>query len=367
MLHEFVRRNRDAIVARTRLQLRQRPWPAMTPSELETGVPLFLDQLVETLRRESTHEPLAGNAIGDSAAAQGRRLQAQGFTIAQVVHGYGDICQAVAEVALERRAEMSIEEFHTLNRCLDTAIAEAVTEHARATSDRLDAEEAERLGKVSHEIRNFVNTALLAFHVLKRGAVAINGSTGAVLGQTLLNLRDFTHSTLTEVRLAAERQRRERMPVAAFLNELVASASLHAEYRGLTFSAEPVSSELMMTVDPELLSSAVSNLLTNAFKYSRPNGRVTLRVREKGENLVLAVQDECGGIPPHVGDPFEPFGERRGKDRTGLGLGLSIARKAVRAHGGDIRIDNMPGVGCVFTIEIPLMPSGSAVGVLVNA
>jgi len=125
--------------------------------------------------------------------------------------------------------------------------------------------------------------------------------------------------------------------------------------------ADSVSSELMMTVDPELLASALNNLLTNAFKYSRPHGRVTLRVHQRNYNLVLAVQDECGGIPPHVGDPFEPFGERRGNDRTGLGLGLSIARKAVRAHGGDIRIDNLPGVGCIFTIEIPLEPAASAV------
>jgi hypothetical protein len=216
MLHEFVMRHRDAIIARTRMQLRQRPWPAMTPSEVATGVPLFLDQLAATLRLEATREPFAGNVIGDSAAAQGRRLQAQGFAIAQVVHGYGDICQAVAEVVMEQHEAMSVEEFHTLNRCLDTAIAEAVTEHARATSERRDADEAERLGRVSHEIRNFVNTALLAFDAIKRAAVGINGRTGAVLGQTLLQLSDFVGSTLSDVRLAADRQRRERLPVGGF-------------------------------------------------------------------------------------------------------------------------------------------------------
>jgi signal transduction histidine kinase len=364
MLYEFVTRHRDSIITRTRLRLTERPWPSPSPSELDTGVPLFLDQLAETLQLEATRAPVAGNVIGDAAAVQGRRWQAQGFTIAQVVHGYGDICQAVAEVALEQHEAMSVEEFHTLNRCLDTAIAEAVTEHARATSEQRDAEETERIGGVSHEIRNFVNTAILAFHVLKSGSVAINGQTGAVLGQTLLRLRAFVGSTLSEVRLAADRQRRERLPVQTFLNDVVGTARLHAEYRGLTFTADSVSSELMMTVDPELLASAVNNLLTNAFKYSRPHGRVSLRVEQRGHHLVLAVQDECGGIPPHVGDPFEPFGERRGNDRTGLGLGLSIARKAVRAHGGDIRIDNLPGVGCIFTIEIPLEPAANAVGEL---
>lgn len=357
MLHEFVTRHRDAIVARTRMQIHQRPWPTTTAAEMESGVPLFLDQLVETLRREATREPLAGNAIGDSAAAEGRRLQAQGFTLAQVVHGYGDICQAVAETVIERQAAMSIEEFHTLNRCLDTAIAEAVTEHARATSARRDLAEAERLGQVSHELRNFLNTALLAFRTAQLGGPGPTGRPSALLGETLLRLKDFVGSALTDVRLAADHQRRERVRVATFLADVVNSASLHAEYRDLTFSAEPVDPNLFMTVDPELLASAVNNLLTNAFKYSRAHGHVTVRAQQQNQFLTIAVQDECGGIPPQAGDPFKAFGERRGRDRTGLGLGLSIARKAVRAHGGDIRIDNLAGSGCIFTIEVPLVPN----------
>ena len=51
--------------------------------------------------------------------------------MSQVVHDYGDVCQAITELALERKAPITVKEFHTLNRCLDTAIAEAVTEHAR--------------------------------------------------------------------------------------------------------------------------------------------------------------------------------------------------------------------------------------------
>jgi signal transduction histidine kinase len=62
-------------------------------------------------------------------------------------------------------------------------------------------------------------------------------------------------------------------------------------------------------------------------------------------------------IPHSSGDPFRSFGEQRGTDRSGLGLGLSIARKAARAHGGDIYIRNIPGQGCVFSMEIPVAPS----------
>ena len=100
----------------------------------------------------------------------------------------------------------------------------------------------------------------------------------------------------------------------------------------------------------------MTNLLNNAFKFTPIGGRVVLRARaNEGKRLLIEVEDECGGIPASVGDPFQPFGERRGGDRTGLGLGLSIARKAVRAHGGDIQIHNIPGKGCVFTIDVPLV------------
>ena len=70
--------------------------------------------------------------------------------------------------------------------------------------------------------------------------------------------------------------------------------------------------------------------------------------------MVVEIEDECGGIPESTGDLFHPFGDRRGSDRSGLGLGLSIARKVVRAHKGDILVRNMPGKGCVFAIDVPL-------------
>ena len=96
------------------------------------------------------------------------------------------------------------------------------------------------------------------------------------------------------------------------------------------------------------------NLLQNAFKCTPAGGRVELRVRREDTRVLIEVEDECGGMPESSSDLFQPFGERRGRDKTGLGLGLSIARRAVRAHGGEIYIRNMPGTGCVFVVEIPM-------------
>jgi signal transduction histidine kinase len=288
-----------------------------------------------------------------------------GFNVSQVVHDYGDICQAITGLAVEQNAPITVDEFQTLNRSLDTAIAEAVTEHARVAAQTRSVEGAEHLGHAAHELRDILNSALLAFHLLKRGTVAINGNTGAVLGRSLMSLRDIVDRTLAEVRLnGSGGQRCKRLSVATFLDEVAAAGVLHSEYRAIKFTAEPVDPNLTVDGDPQLLSTAVMNLLHNAFKYTHPGGSVVLRARAEKARLVIEVEDECGGIPESKADLFKAFADRRGSDRSGLGLGLSMARKAIRAHQGDIQIRNMPGKGCVFVIEIPLAAEAEYAAVL---
>lgn len=354
MLYQFITLNRDEIVSRTRDRVRGRMWPSVSSHELEYGVPLFLTQLSETLRLEATATPFSSGAIGSTAARHGAELLAAGFNITQVVHDYGDICQAITEIAMIQHAPISVEEFHTLNRCLDTAIAEAVTEHSRLSAQRRSTHQAERLGHTAHELRALLNTALLAFHTMRRGSVGVSGSTGAVLGRSLAGLRDLVDQSVSEVRLAAGEQHREQLPVMAFLDEIAAAGTLHSEPRRIRFTVEPVDPALVVEADPQLLASAVTNLLYNAFKNTPAGGAVTLSAHAIGQRLIVEVEDECGGIPGNTGDLFQAFGERRGRDRSGLGLGLSIARQAVRAHEGDIRIRNLPGKGCVFVIDVPL-------------
>ena len=360
ILHEFINTYRDPIITRTREKLTDRPWAVVSQSELEHGVPLFLTQLSESLRLETTANPFSDQAIAASAVKHGRELRALGFNISQVVHDYGDICQAITEVAVEQNAPITTEEFHTLNRCLDTAIAEAVTEHARITAETRTTEEIERTGQVAHEIRDVLHSAVLAFNTLKLGTVAINGSTGAVLGRSLMTLRDLVDNTLSDVRMAANIQRRERIQVAALVGEIASVANLHAECRGLRFGVENVEADMVVNGDPQLLASAVTNLLNNAFKFTKAGGRISLRARRDGERVLIEVEDECGGMAGDVDTVFEPFADRRKTDRTGLGLGLSIARKAVTTHGGGIYVRNIPGKGCVFAIALPLAAEGTA-------
>ena len=354
-LHGFITSNRAELIARTRTKVAQRPWPSVSHSELENGIPLFLTQLAETLRLENTEAPFAADAIGASAAKHGSDLLAMGYTVSQVVHDYGDVCQAITELAIEQKATISTEEFHTLNRCLDTAIAGAVSEHGRLERGgrRTTREEVERRGQVDHELRNLLNTALLSFQILRAGTVAIGGSTGGVLGRSLTGLRDLIDSSLSEVRLEAGIERHERVMLRSFVDEVAVAATLDAECHDVQLTVDRVDPALAIIVDPQVLASAVMNLLQNAIKFTPAKGRVTLRARGENGHVLIDVEDECGGMEQSEKGLFRAFGDRRKTNRSGLGLGLSICRRAVQASGGEIRTHSTPGKGCIFTIDLP--------------
>jgi hypothetical protein len=353
-LFEFIAANEKDIVALARAKTMARKWPAVSAHELENGLPTFLNQLAETLRLKYTSEPFSGTAIGTTASKHGGEALAEGFSVAQVVHDYGDICQAITETAVDKKVDISSDDFQTLNLCLDNAIAGAVTEFSRQREDALGDGEAERLGYLIHELRNLLSTAMLSFAAVKSGRVGPGGSTGAITERSLMSMRDLLDTTISEVRLGAGTQEAKRISLGRFMRDVEGAASLQAEQRemGLTFARVP--EDVMVHADPQLLSSALFNLLQNAFKYSIPHGNVAVRT-VLGEGLVsIEVEDECGGLPEENAEAFfTPFGARRGKDRSGLGLGLNVSRKAVKAFGGDIRIRNLPGRGCIFSIVLP--------------
>ncbi len=354
-LYEFIDTNKAEILALARAKVASRQWPTVSADELESGLPLFLTQLAETLRLKVTSEPFSPTAIGISAGKHGSELRAKGFTVAQVVHDYGDICQAITESAVSKTVAISAGDFQTLNLCLDNAIAGAVTEYSRQREEALGDGEAERLGYLTHELRNLLSTAMLSFAAVKSGRVAVAGSTGAIVERSLTGMRDLLDTTISELRLSAGTQELKTISVARLMRDVQGAASLQAAQREVDLSFAPIPSDVMVRVDPQLFSSALFNLLQNAFKYSIPHGRVAVRgVCAKGR-LSIEVEDECGGLPEGNAEAFfTPFGARRGKDRTGLGLGLNVSRKAVKTFGGDILVRNLPGKGCIFTIELPV-------------
>ncbi|HVR70693.1 MAG TPA: HAMP domain-containing sensor histidine kinase [Vicinamibacteria bacterium] len=357
MLSAFLTTHRKKIVAHSRAKVASRAAPRATPIELETGVPLFLDQLIATLRNEESRGEAAHSdrQIGLSAAKHGKALQEIGFTAAQVIHDYGDVCQAITELAIELDASITADEFRTLNRCLDEAMAESVTEYGRQRELSISDDETERLGFFAHELRNLLSNSMLAFEVLKTGSVGVGGSTGTVLGRNLTRMRDLIDRSLAEVRLKAGIKRRERVLLPEFIEEVEVAATIEAKARGLQLTVAPVPRGVSVEADRQTLAAAVANLLQNAFKFTRPSGHVVVRTHADADRAFIAIEDECGGLAGRPEDLFAPF-EQRSKDRSGLGLGLAIAREGVSANGGEIKVRNIAGRGCIFTIELPRLP-----------
>ena len=144
-----------------------------------------------------------------------------------------------------------------------------------------------------------------------------------------------------------------------FVEEIEVGASMEAIARNLTLAVTPVNRGIDVVADRQLLAAAVANLLQNAFKFTRPKGSVSLNTSSTKDRVLIEVEDQCGGLPPGAAnDIFRPFSQRSA-NRTGLGLGLSISRKSVEAIGGEIRVRDLPGVGCVFTIDLPIALAGS--------
>jgi signal transduction histidine kinase len=356
MLHEFIAVHRKEIISRCRMKVATRSVPPPSEAEIDHGVPLFLDQLIDALRLGL----LSSVEIGQTAVLHGHDLLLQGFTVSQVVHDYGDVCQAITELAVELKAPISTEDFRMLNRCLDDAIAGAVTEYGRGrTQSTLDGEAvrgSERLGFFAHELRNLTNTAILAFEVLQKGNVGVAGSTATVLHRSLMGTRDLISRSLAEVRLTQGIQNREQFLVSMFIDELAPAAKLSADAQHITLSVLPVEDGLAIEADRQVLRAAVMNVLQNAVKFTRPGTTVTLRVGANPDRVLIEIEDECGGLSGgSVKDLFHPF-EQRGTDRSGLGLGLAFSRWAVEASHGRIYARNRPDVGCVFTIDLPRLP-----------
>ncbi len=371
MMHSFLQNHRLDLIERCRVKTSLRSTHSATAQQLENGIPLLLDQIIKTLLIEQGSRPLDSrqvsgapggsktmSEVGTSAARHGSELLALGYSVKEVVHGYGDICQAVTDLAYERRIPFETDEFRTLNRCLDNAIAEAVTEFSYRRDTVIEAtyleETNKHVGIFIHEMRNALQLASFAFDAAKSGKLDLSGATGAVLERSLGRLEHLVEQAVTEIRDGAEELLPSKLFSAAKLvAEIAEAGALLAPTRQCKFTVVGVDEMLAISGNRNDLYVAVSNLVQNAFKFTHPCTEVTLATYAVDDRIFIDVKDHCGGlVPGSIERMFRPF-EQTGSDKSGLGLGLSISQDAVVAAGGVLSASNIPGQGCVFTVSLP--------------
>jgi hypothetical protein len=130
MLHEFLTTHRDAILASALAKLSHRCWPPVTNTEVERGIPLLFAQLCDTMRGERRSAARSPEAIGGLEVHYANALRQLDLTLEQVVHDYGEICEAIIKVAAAQHITIVGDDLEILRRCLDSATAEATADHS---------------------------------------------------------------------------------------------------------------------------------------------------------------------------------------------------------------------------------------------
>jgi signal transduction histidine kinase len=376
MLHDFLATNRTLLIERCRLMVAARSEPKAARDEWAHGIPVFLDQLISALATSQGAQPgsvgstggltegPANREVTQTATLHGRDLLDHGFTLEQVVRDYGDVCQAVTTLATETSAPIAADEFHTFNRCLDDAIAGAVTEFARfsaPTSEFVSEAMNSRFGALAHELRSHLYTATLTVATIRAGHVGISGATGGVLDRSLLGMRALIDRVLAEVRVSERTPpRRELINLAQFFDKLKHSASFDALARRAPFIVAPVAADIAVYAEPEMLAAAVGILLRNAFKFTKHHSEVRLSASVRNDRVLIDVEDRCGGLAAGAADIMFLPSARGADKRSGVGSGLDVSKRSIEANGGELTVRNVPGTGCIFTINLPRRATAQA-------
>lgn len=347
MMHDLIQSHRGELVA-AHLRDQRAKHPERSEEELLDGIAEFFDLLLAALSRRQTLTA----RVQASAYRHGLSRLRGRFAVCAIVHDYGLVCDVISRLGIQLGAPFEARDVLIMNQSVDAAIAGALDAYWHASQREPGQDGAEHLGIFAHEVRNAVSTAAMTVQLLKRGQVSPAGATLAVLERAVREIERIVTSALSEARLGASSLRPERVDLSTFLADL---AGATVPERGVRIDLQ-VSGELWLQADPQHLTSALGNLLRNAIKFTHDGQTVRVRARRVAEARAVAVEveDRCGGLPPGMAeDLFQPF-VQRSAERSGAGLGLTIARKAVAAHGGTLTVEDLPGLGCVFRVVLPL-------------
>jgi signal transduction histidine kinase len=380
MLSKFLMANQKEILAMTEEKSLALAGARPSSDQLREGLPIFYGQLMSVLQAQKRAETRSGAAVKEmemaalhndeaamakasgypddvalarSAGIHGTELQRLGYTLSHVVHAYGAMCQSITELAAKKNFPITAIEFHDLNRCLDVAIAGAVTQYQDRRNTQDLNREVEHIGVLAHELRNALSSVSISLASIKKGTVGFGGSTGKVLERGLARMDELINRSLTEVRLKVDPTIQiESERLLHIVDQIVVTAEFDAHEKNQILEIR-IDPDLIIETDQQLFYSALSNLVQNALKYTRIGGTIQIRGKLVGEQVEVEVEDECGGLAAGSEiNLFKPFIQKN-ENRTGLGLGLTIAQRAVLLNQGTIEAQNLPGKGCIFKIKLP--------------
>jgi signal transduction histidine kinase len=357
-LADLLKARRSDLIARwlyaTRQQNTVDPLPA---TEVVDRIPVFIDELIGALHPDALPLP----SLGETAVEHGAQRLSLGFNVGEVVREYGILHRAILDLAQESAVAITERDHRLISKWLNSGIASAVSQYVTERDAELHRSAAEHLGFIAHEIRNPLSSARIAFSILSRGDPGPPSRAHELLGRNLRRVAEVVDNTLNHSSLKMGIVPRiAPIEILPFLQEIDFDASAEASAKEIRVAIDGPP-DLVIDGDARLLRSAVSNLLYNAIKFSHDSSTVFVRAWTAPGEILIEVEDACGGLPPGLAEElFLPL-VQRGTNQTGFGLGLAIALQAAEAHNGTIRVRDLPGSGCAFTLSLPARtgrPSG---------
>jgi len=350
-LADIIAEQHDAVVDRfVETAKRDAAGAGLARVELIDSMAFFLDDLVETLATGARLDPRES-----AAASHGIERLSIGFRVDRVVREYFLVAELILDIAVENGVTPTTAEMRTLLGAIGEGAAIAASEYVRRREADLLHREAEHAGFLAHEVRNSLASARFAFDLLKRRDFADPAPLVTIVDGGLRQASARIDDALAGARVRGGVVSPVRVYVKLMLDEIAAQLRPQAQARGIDIETA-AEHDLSLHTDARLLRSALENLASNGVKFSQQGGDVALRAHCLGETVLFEVADSCGGVDEsEVERLFRPF-VQAGEERSGFGLGLALARECAEAQGGSLKLTNVPGHGCIFTLSLPLEP-----------
>ena len=260
--------------------------------------------------------------------------------------------------------EVSVTDVVIDQQRLFTVIARDISERRRGEEERREADRRkdEFLGMLGHELRNPLAAIMSAGEVLHqrvtdertRKLTDVVRRQSRSLSRMVDDLLDMSRVTLGKIDLS-----RQPMLLGTAVAHALESVREKAESARITLTEDVDAEPVWIHGDPTRIEQVLTNLLTNAIKFTPEGGRVAVAARGDGKQAVVTVTDTGIGMPPalvpRVFDLFVQGDSTLDRARSGLGIGLALVRQIVAMHGGAVSAESAgPGRGSVFTVRIPL-------------
>ncbi|MEJ7590029.1 MAG: sensor histidine kinase [Planctomycetaceae bacterium] len=360
-LTAIISEQRNTLLERWRNQVRMLPSARQLDiPTLNDHIPDLLVELADALQSKSD-QTIPEAIIEGSPLAHGRQRVQDAFEIEEVVAEYNILRGCIHDLADENGVILQGKPFRIINTVFDHAIGLAVQTYATQQALEVRHRREEYLAFVAHDLRTPLNAISLAGRVLelKLQKAGISAETSQMLNALSRNVKHLEglvdkvleeNSNLqTEIGIKLERREFDLWPlVEALIHDLHPVAGTAS-----TQLINRVPDVLVVYADAELLKRVFQNLIANAIRYT-PRGVVVIEVNGPGTHAVeCSVSDNGAGIPEALLDRVFEKGETDPENESGMGLGLTIVKTFIEAHGGLVTVESKEGVGSTFRFSLP--------------